>query len=84
MEREQIMAVLDRGLIAVIGKKKYFSLQSRMELQEMLDHNETVKSTGEGKKISQKLMLERINATRIENDEKPYTLYWLKKTINQL
>ncbi|WP_458106288.1 hypothetical protein [Bacillus sp. PK5-004] len=78
------MAVLDESIIPVIGKKKYFSLQSRMTLQEMVDHNETVKKIGEGKKISQKQMLERINATRIENDEKPYTFYWLKKTINQL
>ncbi|MBG9589530.1 hypothetical protein [Cytobacillus firmus] len=78
------MAVLDKQLIPIIGKKKYFSLLARMELQEMLDHNKTVKSAGEGKKISQKKMLERINAMRKKNDEVPYTLYWLKKTINQL
>lgn len=84
MEREHIMAVLDESIIPVIGEKRYFSTLSRMMLKEMLDHNENVKKIGEGKKITQKQMLERINAIRKEKEQDPYTLYWLKKVKKEL
>ncbi len=78
------MALLDSSLIPIMGKKRYFGTLSRMMLKEMLDHNENVKKIGEGKKITQKQMLERINAIRKEKGQEPYTLYWLKKVKKEL
>ena len=64
----QYMAILDKSLIPIMGENAYYSLLSKMTLQE-----------GKDAGMKQNKALKKVNKILIAEGRSPYTESWAKK-----